>query len=116
MDALELMKNSVLFPQIKDKKLGLSIIQAYASVKKASILYTTYQDTKKEKNDRIDKNPEITQVLAKKLPFDLLWSYLLTTREGYNLLTQIPDIVDVKTFDSLLKEINTTIQAIEQYK
>lgn len=115
-DALELMKNSVLFPQIKDKKLGLSIIQAYASVKKANLLYTTYQDTKKEKNDRIDKNPEITQVLAKKLPYDVLWSYLLTTREGYDLLTQIPDIVDVEIFDHLLKEIDTTIQAIEKYK
>lgn len=38
-DALELMKSSALFSQIKDKQLGLSIIQAYASIKTAVIYY-----------------------------------------------------------------------------
>lgn len=46
-DALELMKSSALFPQIKDRQLGLSIIQAYASIKSADVLYTTYQTLKK---------------------------------------------------------------------
>ena len=81
-DALELMKNSALFTQIKDKKLGLSIIQAYASVKTAGILYTSYVDSKKEKNDRMDRNPEIARIFAQKLPNDLLWSYLLNTTEA----------------------------------
>lgn len=115
-DALELMKNSALFPQIKDKKLGLSIIQAYASIKIADLLYTNYQNSKKEKNDRLDKNPQIAQVFNQKLSYDLLWNYLLTTNEGYDLLTQIPNIVTPQSFDSLQNEIDATIQAIEKYK
>lgn len=115
-DVLELMKNSLLFPQIKDKKLGLSIIQAYASIKVADILYTNYQNLKKEKNEQLDKNPKIAQLFTQKLSYDLLWNYLLTTNEGYNLLVQIPNIVTPEAFDSLLDEIDATIQSIEEYK
>lgn len=115
-DVLELMKNSLLFPQIKDKKLGLSIIQAYASIKVADILYTNYQNLKKEKNEQLDKNPKIAQIFTQKLSYDLLWNYLLTTNEGYNLLVQIPNIVTPEAFDSLLDEIDATIQSIEEYK
>lgn len=115
-DALELMKNSALFPQIKDRKLGLSIIQAYASIKTADILYTSYQNSKKERNDRMDQNPQIAQLFAQKLSYDLLWTQLLNTDEGYGLLAQIPNIVSLEAFDYLLQEIDATIRLIEAYK
>lgn len=115
-DALELMKNSMFFPKIKDRQLGLSIIQAYASVKTAGLIFAAYQDSKKENNDRLDNNPEIVRVLAKKLPYDTMWTFLLTTNEGYDLLDRIPDFIDTGSLDTFLKEIDVTIQSIEKYK
>ena len=115
-DALELMKNSLLFPQIKDKKLGLSIIQAYASIKSADVLYTTYQTLKKERNDCLDAKPEVKRIYAQKLSFALLWSRLLAIDEGYDLLVQIPNMINPESFDYFIKEIDSTIQAIEKYE
>lgn len=115
-DALELMKSSALFSQVKDRQLGLSIIQAYASIKSADALYTTYQNLKKERNDWLDAKPDIKRIYAQKLSADQLWSYLLTTDEGYDLLFQIPNMVNPESFDYLIKEIDATIQAIEEYK
>lgn len=79
-------------------------------------MYTNYQNLKKEKNEQLDKNPKIAQLFTQKLSYDLLWNYLLTTNEGYNLLVQIPNIVTPEAFDSLLDEIDATIQSIEEYK
>lgn len=115
-DALELMKSSALFPQIKDRQLGLKIIQAYASIKSAEILYTTYQTLKKEQNDWLDAKPEVKRIYAQKLPSALLWSRLLAIDEGYDLLVQIPNMVNPESFDYFIKEIDATIQAIEQYE
>lgn len=115
-DALELMKSSALFPQIKDKQLGLSIIQAYASIKTSDKLYTTYQNLKKAQNDWLDAKPEIKQIYARKLSAALLWQSLLATSEGYDLLIQIPNLVNPESFDYLIKDIENTIQAIEKYE
>lgn len=115
-DALELMKSSALFPQIKDKKLGLSIIQAYASIKTADMLYTTYHNLKKERNDWLDATPEIKHIYAQRLSAALLWQSLLATSEGYDLLIQIPNMINPESFDYLITEIETTIQAIEKYE
>ena len=113
---LELMKSSALFPQIKDRQLGLSIIQAYASIKSADVLYTTYQTLKKERNDCLDAKPEVKRIYAQKLSFALLWSRLLAIDEGYDLLVQIPNMINPESFDYFIKEIDSTIQAIEKYE
>jgi hypothetical protein len=115
-DALELMKSSVLFPQIKDKKLGLSIIQAYASIKSADMLYTTYQTFKKERNDCLDAKPEVKRIYACKYSADQLWSHLLAIEEGYDLLIQIPNMINPESFDYLIADIDATIKAIEEYE
>lgn len=115
-DALELMKSSALFPQIKDRQLGLSIIQAYASIKSADVLYTTYQTLKKERNDCLDAKLEVKRIYAQKLSFALLWGRLLAIDEGYDLLVQIPNMINPESFDYFIKEIDSTIQAIEKYE
>lgn len=115
-DALELMKTSALFPQIQDKQLGLDIIQAYASIKSGEVLYTTYLASKKERNDRLDAKPEVRRIYAQKLSAPLLWSRLLGIEEGYDLLLQIPNTVNPELFDSFIKGIDATIQAIEEYE
>lgn len=115
-DALELMKSSALFPQIKDRQLGLSIIQAYASVKSAEVLYSTYISLKKERNDKLDAKPEVRRIYAQRLSAPLLWSRLLGIEEGYDLLVQIPNTVNPEVFDSFIKGIDATIQAIEEYE
>ena len=104
------MKSSALFPQIKDRQLGLSIIQAYASIKSADVLYTTYQTLKKERNDCLDAKQEVKRIFA------LLWSRLLAIDEGYDLLVQIPNMINPESFDYFIKEIDSTIQAIEKYE
>lgn len=115
-DALELMKSSALFPQIKDKQLGLRIIQAYASIKSADVLYTSYQNLKKERNDWLDANPEIKRIYAQKFSVDQLWNHLLATSEGYDLLVFIPNIINPQSFDYLITNIDTTIKVIEKYE
>lgn len=115
-DALELMKSSALFPQIKDKQLGLSIIQAYASIKSADVLYTTYQTLKKERNDWLDAKPEVKRIYAEKFSSALLWSHLLAIDEGYDLLIQIPNTINIESFDYLIIDIDNTIKAIEKYE
>lgn len=114
-DALELMKSSALFPQIKDKQLGLSIIQAYASVKSADALYSAYHTLKKERTDGLDAKPEVKRIYAQKLSDALLWSRLLDIEEGYDLLVQIPNTVNPENFDNFITGIDNTIQAIEEY-
>lgn len=115
-DALELMKSSALFPQIKNKQLGLSIIQAYASIKVADELYATYQNLKKERNDWLDAKPEVKRLYVQKLSADQLWSRLLATDEGLDLLFQIPNLINPESFDNLITDIDGTIKAIEEYE
>jgi hypothetical protein len=115
-DALELMKSSALFPQIKNKQLGLSIIQAYASIKAVDALYATYQNLKKERNDWLDTKPEVKRLYVQKLSADQLWSRLLATDEGLDLLFQIPNLINLESFDYLITDIDNTIKAIEKYE
>ena len=115
-DALELMKSSALFPQIKDKQLGLSIIQAYASIKAADALYTTYQNLKKERNDWLDAKPEVKHLYVQKLSVDQLWTRLSAIDEGRDLLFQIPNLMNPESFDYLITDIDNTIKAIEKYE
>ena len=114
-DALELMKSSALFPQIKDKQLGLSIIQAYASIKSADVLYSAYHALKKERTDGLDAKPEVKRIYAQKLSAALLWSRLLDIEEAYDLLVQIPNTVNPENFDNFITGIDNTIQDIEEY-
>jgi hypothetical protein len=53
---------------------------------------------------------------AQKLSFALLWSRLLAIDEGYDLLVQIPNMINPESFDYFIKEIDSTIQAIEKYE
>lgn len=115
-DALELMKSSALFPQIKNKQLGLSIIQAYVSIKAVDALYATYQNLKKERNDWLDTKPEVKRLYVQKLSADQLWSRLLATDEGLDLLFQIPNLINLESFDYLITDIDNTIKAIEKYE
>lgn len=56
------------------------------------------------------------RIYAQKLSFALLWSRLLAIDEGYDLLVQIPNMINPESFDYFIKEIDSTIQAIEKYE
>ena len=59
---------------------------------------------------------EVKRIYAQKLSFALLWSRLLAIDEGYDLLVQIPNMINPESFDYFIKEIDSTIQAIEKYE
>ena len=88
----------------------------FTTIKSADVLYTTYQTLKKERNDCLDAKPEVKRIYAQKLSFALLWSRLLAIDEGYDLLVQIPNMINPESFDYFIKEIDSTIQAIEKYE